>query len=200
MIGCSETLVLNPGQDWLDRTAPRDDGGVVDMTGWTAEIRDLDGVLTASGAVTASIVSGEVQVSITWQAGWPLVGGKLGSFRLALLQGGTEMASYPREVWVSNLETEWHVARGADQTPQFIWDDDRMGADLTGDTIEVINASATLGPLLSAGILNAATRRVWFHLEGDPATPTGDLGTFQLQRSTGGTHRRTTNLIRVICE
>lgn len=192
-----QMLVVPPGSDWLDRIVLRDEAGPVDLTGWTAEVRDLTGDLP--GAMAAGIVAGTVELSLTWQLAWPLTQALLGTFRLAVENGAMERVTVPHQVWVDGREQDRIIlGRGSDLDRQFIWDNDRLGADLTGDTIEVINVSPALSGLVTAEIVDAASRRVAFHVEGDPATPLGDLGTFQLRRSTGGLHRRTTLPFRII--
>lgn len=200
-MACSDDLIINPGTDWLFRGPVFDDAGQIDGSGMTASIYDVTGVLGV--AVAASIVAPsplEVELAGTWQAGWPLTAVQLGAFRYALTSGATEIGSFKVTVYVNGAEDEVEVARGSDLTVELDWPDDRMGLDMTGDTLTVINASPDLIGVISAEIVDPVTRKVRWHIEGDQSMPVGDLGTFQLQRATGGLHRRTTNLIRVICK
>lgn len=198
---CDGDLILNPGSDWLFHAPVQDDAGQIDGTGMTASIYDLSGVL--GGEVTAGIVTAQplvVSLGGTWQAGWPLIGDQLGTFRYALTNGGAEIGSWIVPVWVNAAEDVIEVARGSDLTVEIDWPDDRMGLDLSGDTMTVINAAPALVGTVGVTIFDPVARKVRWTIEGDPAMPLGDLGTFQLQRATGGLHRRTTNLIRVICK
>lgn len=198
---CESDLILFPGADYSGRCEVRDEAGGMDLTGYTASTYDLTGGL--AGAVTLTLVDpspAEARLDLTWQPGWALVGGVLGSFRGRFVNGGAEIGSYPVTVIVDGAADEIIVARGSDVSVGFQWPDDRDGADLSGDVIEVFNASPGLVGVVSVEVIDAATREVRWHIEGDPAMPLGDLGTFQMRRSTGGLHRRTTNLIRVICK
>lgn len=198
---CDSDLIINPGTDWLFQDPVFDDAGQIDGTGMTASIYDVTGVL--GGAVTASIVTATPLVAAlagTWQGGWPLTPAQLGTFRYALTNGGAEIGSFKVTVYVNGAEDEIEVARGSDLTVEFVWPNDRLGADMTGDTLTVINVAPALVGVVSAEIVDPVARRVRWKIEGDPAMPIGDLGTFQLQRATGGAQRRTTNLIRVICK
>lgn len=195
---CASDLILNPGTDCLDRRAVYDDAGVVELTGGTASVYDVTGVL--AGAVAVAIVSGQLELSITWQPGWPVVAATLGTFRVLIVLGGTEIGSFLVTVYVNGSETQVVVARGSDLTLVLTWPDDRDGSNLVGDVIDVINVAPALVGVVSAAISNAATREITWSIEGDPAMPLGDLGTFQLRRSTGGANRRTLNRIRVICK
>lgn len=197
---CRDDLILNPGSDWLLQAPVFDDGGPVDGTGYAASIYDVTGSL--GGAVAAGIVTAAplvVSLSGTWQGAWPLTGVQLGTFRYALTNGGAEIGSWMVPVYVNAAEDRVEVARGSDMTVEIDWPDDRLGLDMSGDTLTVINAAPGLAGVISAEIFDPVARKVRWTIEGDPAMPLGDLGTFQLQRATGGLHRRTTNLIRVIC-
>ncbi len=198
---CSSDLIVNPGTDWLLRAAVIDDAGSVDGTGYSASLYDVTGSL--AGALTAGIHTAsplEVDLGGTWQGSWPLTAAQLGTFRYALVNGAAEIGSFKVTVYVNAAEDEVVVARGSDLTVDYDWPDDRLGLDMSGDVVAVINASPALVGVVSAAIFDPVTRKVRWHIEGDPAMPLGDLGTFQLQRTTGGLHRRTTNLIRVICK
>lgn len=200
-MGCSDDLIINPGTDWLLRGPVFDDAGQIDGTGMIASIYDVSGVL--GGVVTANIATPsplEVELAGTWQVGWPLTAAQLGTFRYALVSGATEIGSFKVTVYVNGAEDEVEVARGSDLTVELDWPDDRMGLDMTGDTLTVINAAPNLVGVVSAEIIDPVARKVRWHIEGDQSMPVGDLGTFQLQRATSGLHRRTTNLIRVICK
>lgn len=199
---CDRTLYLSPGSDFAETTIAADEtGAAVDLAGYTASIADATGVL--SGAVAASVpdaAAGAVRLEITWGGAWPLVPGILGRCRLVLTNGGAESASLPFTVAVPVADDRMIVPRGADLAWPGIWPDDSEGADFTGQTVEVVNASATLSPLLSVVVTDAATRAYELRLEGDLTTPLGDAGTFQLRRSTAGTNRRTTPPMKVIFE
>lgn len=191
---CTRTLYLNPGSDFAETvTATDESGAAVDLTGHTASITDVTGVL--AGAVVASLpdaAAGQVRLAVTWDAGWPLLPGILGRVRLVLTNGGAESASLPFALALPPQDDHVTVPRGADMTWAGIWPDDSDGADFTGQVLEIVNASATLTPLMSVTVTDAATRAYTVQLEGDPATPLGAAGSFQVQRSTAGTNRRTT--------
>lgn len=197
---CTDTLAIPPGSDWRGRTIIRDDSGAaIDATGWTASIRDETGDLAGALAIAwIDAPSGEVELTLTWQAGWPLTGGVRGTFRIALVNGSDERVTLPSEVLVYDAATEVTVPRGSDLTIDLVWPDDRNGADLTGETVEAVNVAAGLVGLVSVTVVDPATRTVRWHIEGDPATAMGDLGTFQLRRSIAGAERRTLPLIRII--
>lgn len=194
-------LTLNPGSDWQLRATLTDDAGPVDLTGgWTAGIYDVTGAL--GPAVTAAIVdpaAGLVELAGTWQEGWPLSSEIVGTFRYGLVRGDAEIGSWTITVAVNAAAGIVRLARGSDLTVALNWPDDRMGLDLSGDVIEVVNASPLLAGIVSVEVTDPATRSVRWHIEGDPTMPLGDLGTFQLRRSTGGQHRRTLPPIRIIC-
>ena len=194
-------LTVNPGSDWQLRATLTDDAGPVDLSGgWVASIYDVTGVLGAApAAAIIDAAAGLVEQSGTWQPGWPLTGEVLGTFRYRLVRGGEEIGSWPVTVVVNGATAEVRLARGSDLTVELVWPDDRMGLDLTGDVVEVINISAGLAGLVSVEVTDPVTRTIRWHIEGDPAMPQGDLGTFQLRRSTGGLHRRTLPPIRIIC-
>lgn len=190
---CTSDLFLPPSGDWSQtRALPNEDGSPADLTGFAVSIVDVTGVL--GGAVAATIVTpaaGLVRISVTWQGAWPIVPVLLGTFRLSLVSGAAEIVTPPRSIWVQGVATVLTVARGSDFAPVFTWPDDRDGASLTGETIDVINASATLAPLVTVAVLNAATRSCQFSIEGDLAVPLGQAGTFQLRRRIAGANPRT---------
>lgn len=199
---CERTLYLNPGADFAETvTATDESGAAVDLTGVTATIADETGALI--GAVAASLPdasAGRVRMEVTWGGAWPLLPGILGRARLVLPSAGEESASLPFAVAVPIATDRVTAPRGADMTWRDIWPDDSEGADFSGQVLEVINASATLAPLLSVTVTDAAAREYEVHLEGDPATPLGSAGSFQLRRSTAGAARRTTPPMEVIFE
>lgn len=197
----SATLFLNPGADWLLRAPVLDDAGPVDLTGCTAGISDVGGVLGSAPAFAiVDAPTGVVEFSGTWQPGWSLAGGWLGNLRLTLTRGQIHIASFLGDVAVNGRVHQLTVARGADFSGEIDWLDDRMGRDLTEDQIEVVNVSPALAGRIAVQVVDPVARKVRWHLEGSPALPTGNLGTFQLQRSTGGAHRRTRLPTRIICK
>jgi hypothetical protein len=189
---CAPGLVLNPGGDWAVTVTLRDEtGAAIDATGYTASIVDVTGDL--GSALTASLVdpaAGQVRLQAIWQAGWGTAQRRLGTARLSLVNGPAEHVSAPFAVDVAGVARRLVIPRGSDQTFRFTWPDDRDGADLSGETVDVIHASATLAPLVSVAVIDAATRLVEVHVEGDLATPLGPAGTFQLRRRTGSTNPR----------
>jgi hypothetical protein len=190
---CTADLILPPSGDYAATTVLRnEDGSPVDLTGFTASIVDVTGVLAS--AVTASIVTpaaGTVRIAVAWQGAWPITPQLLGTFRLLLVSGTTEIPTVPNSVWVQGVATTLDIPRGADFPLPFTWPDSRDGADLTGETVDVINASATLAPLVTVAVIDAATRACRIDIEGDLAVPLGSAGTFQLRRRTGSTNPRT---------
>lgn len=191
---CHATLTINASGDWAATTVATDEtGAALDLTGFTASIVDVTGEL--AGALAATIpdaAAGEVRIALTWQGAWTLDQRRLGTARLLLVNGGDESASRSFAVDVSGAGSRLVVPRGADQAYAFTWPDDRDGADLTGETVDVINASATLSGLVSVVVTDAATRACEIRIEGDLATPLGDAGTFQLRRRIAGAQPRTT--------
>lgn len=201
-MSCSDDLTITPGSDWALRCIVTDESGLpVNLTGYVASIQDVTGDLGSalSGAVIDED-AGEVELSGTWQPSWPLTGGILGSHRFMLVNGGDETASFPARVIVDGSVERVYLARGSDLQVDFEWPDDRLCLDMSGDSLTVINASAELVARVTASIVDPAARLVRWQIEGDLATPLGSLGTFQLQRATGGLHRRTTIRIEVICQ
>lgn len=184
---------INPGADFAATTVARDQAGAaINLTGFTASIEDVSGVLgSAIGVTIPNPAAGEIRFTLTWQPGWQLTPGNLGAFRLRLVNGADESTPFLVYVRLPMQPARVTVPRGADMAWGFTWPDDSEGADLTGQTVEVINASATLAPLMTVVVLNAATRACEVRLEGDLATPVGNAGSYQLRRSTAGVNRRT---------
>lgn len=191
---CAATLAINASGDWAATTVATDEtGAALDLTGYTASIVDVTGEL--AGALVATIptpASGEVRLALTWQGAWALGQRRLGTARLLLVSGGDESGSIPFAVDVSRPGIRLVVPRGADLAYAFTWPDDRDGASLTGETVDVVNASATLSGLVTVAVTDAATRACEIRIEGDLATPIGDAGTFQLRRRIAGAEPRTT--------
>jgi hypothetical protein len=190
---CASELFLPPSGDYSRATVlQNEDGSPVDLTGFTASIVDVTGVL--GSAVTASIVTpaaGLVRITVTWQGAWSLLPVLLGTFRLSLVNGATEIVCDPTPVWVQGAAETIVIQRGGDRAISFLWPDDRDGATLTGETVDVINASATLAPLVAVAVTVAATRACTISIEGDLAVPLGAAGTFQLRRRVAGANPRT---------
>ena len=191
---CSTTLTINASGDWAATTVATDEtGAALDLTGFTASIADTTGEL--SGALSATIpdaAAGKVRIALTWQGAWPLGQRLLGTARLLLVNGADESASMPFRVDVSGPGIRLVVPRGAGQAYAFTWPDDRDGADLSGDTVDVVNASAALSGLVSIVVTDAATRACEVRIEGELSAPLGDAGTFQLRRQISGGQPRTT--------
>lgn len=194
MMTCPSTLTLNASGDWAATTVATDEtGAALDLTGFTASIVDVTGEL--AGALAATIpdpAAGKVRIALTWQGAWPLGQRRLGTARLLLVNGGDESGSYSFAVEVSGPGIRLVAPRGSDQPFAFTWPDDRDGADLTGETVDVINASATLAGLVSVVVTDAAARACEIRIEGDLSAPLGDAGTFQLRRRIAGAEPRTT--------
>ncbi len=186
-------LFLAPQGDWSQTaTLWNEDGTPVDLTGFVAGIVDVTGVLGA--AVAAAVVTasaGVVRISVTWDGGWPTGPGLLGSFRLSLVNGAAEIVTGPVQVWVQGVAATIPVQRGGDRVISFTWPDDRDGAALTGETLDVISAGATLGPLVTVAVVDAATRACEILIEGELSVPLGAAGTFQLRRRIAGAQPRT---------
>lgn len=191
---CPTTLTINASGDWAATTTATDENGAaLDLTGFTASVVDVTGELT--GALAATIpnaAAGHVRLALTWQGAWPLGQRRLGTARVLLVNGTDESGSIPFAVDVSGPGIRLVVPRGADQAYAFTWPDDRDGADLTGETVDVVNASATLDGLVTVVVTDAATRACEIRIEGDIATPIGDAGTFQLRRRIASSDPRTT--------
>lgn len=189
----SERLFLPPLGDYAATSVLRnEDGSPVDLTGFTASIVDVTGSL--AGAVTASVVTpaaGTVRIAVTWQGAWPVTPVQLGTYRLSLVNGAAESVSSPISVWVQGAAANIPVQRGGDRVISLIWPDDRDGASLAGETVDVVAASATLTPLVSVAVIDAATRACEIRIEGDLSVPLGAAGTFQLRRRIAGANPRT---------
>lgn len=186
-------LILPASGDYAATSTVTDEtGGAIDGTGLVASIVDATGVL--GSAVTASIITVNpltVRIAVAWQGAWPVTAARLGTARLSLVSGAAENVSAPFAVDVSATALRLTHARGADGAWRFTWPDDRDGADLTGEALDVINASATLAPLASVVVIDAATRECELRIEGDLATALGDAGTLQLRRRIAGAQPRT---------
>ncbi len=187
-------LTINPSGDWAATTVARDENGAaLDLTGFTASVADVTGELP--GAVAASITdaaAGIVRLAVTWQGSWVATQRRLGSARLLLVSGGNESASFPFEVHVAGIGAWLKVPRGGDMAYNFTWPDDREGASLVGETVDVINVSAALAGLVAIVVTDAAERACQLRIEGDLSVPLGDAGTFQLRRRVAGADPRTT--------
>lgn len=191
---CAATLTINASGDWAATTVATDENGTaLDLTGFTASIVDVTGELTGALAVTIpEAAAGEVRVALTWDAAWDTAQARLGTARLSLVSGTDENVSIPFNVDVSGAGIRLVVPRGADLSYAFTWPDDRDGADLTGETVDVVNASATLAGLVTVTVTDAATRECLISIEGDLSTALGDAGTFQLRRRIAAADPRTT--------
>lgn len=191
---CLSTLTINASGDWAATTVATDEtGAALDLTGFTASIVDVTGEL--AGALAATIpdaAAGEVRIALTWQGSWALGQRRLGTARLLLVNAADESASRSFAVDVSGPGIRLVAPRFGDFVHAFDWRDDRDGADLTGETVDVINASPTLAGLVSVSIIDAAARAVLIHIEGDGGVPLGDAGTFQMRRRIAGGQPRTT--------
>ena len=192
---CIAALYLPPSGDYA-RTdvlyTAEGNGPPADLTGYTASIVDVTGSL--AGAVAASIpdaAAGKVRIAVTWQGAWPVTPSLLGTFRVSFVKGAEENVSDPIPVWVQGPALTILAARGCDLTGSFLWPDDRDGAGLAGETLDVITASATLAGLVSVAVTDAATRACSWAIEGDLATPLGAAGTFQFRRLIAGAQPRT---------
>ena len=190
---CTSDLYLPPSGDFAQAVAMTDEAGAAtDLTGYTASIVDATGDLGA--AVTATITdaaAGLVLLSVAWQGAWPVTEGLLGTFRLSLVNGTAETVTAPTTVYVQGTALQLVIARGCDMAYPFTWPDDRDGADLTGETLDVVNASATLAPLVTVEVTDAATRACRLLIEGDLSVAIGAAGTFQLRRRVSGADPRT---------
>lgn len=189
---CGEVLTINASGDWAATATLTDEtGATVDTTGFTASVADASGEL--AGALSASIPAlGQVRLTVTWQGAWPTGQRRLGTARLLLVSGADESATRLFAVDVAGPGIRLAVPRGADQAYAFIWPDDRDGANLTGETVDVVNASTTLVGLVSVVVTDAATRACEIRIEGDLSVALGDAGTFQLRRRIAGAQPRTT--------
>lgn len=190
---CQSTLTINASGDWAATTTATDENGTaLDLTGFTASIADVTGEIAGALAVTIPTpATGQVRLAVTWQGAWALAQRRLGTARLLLVNGTDESCNYAFAVDVAGPGIRLVVPRGADQAYGFTWPDDRDGASVTGETVDVVNASATLAGLVTVVVTDAATRACEVRIEGDLATPLGDAGTFQLRRRIAGAQPRT---------
>lgn len=189
---CGESLTINASGDWAATATLRDESGaVVDTTGMTASLSDVTGELGAS--LTATIPAlGQVRLAVAWQGAWATAQRRLGTARLLLVNGAEENASFSFGVDVSGIGSRLVVPRGADIAYAFTWPDDREAASLAGETVDVVNASASLAGLVSVVVTDAATRACQISIEGEMSVAVGDAGTFQLRRRIAGADPRTT--------
>ncbi len=191
----STDLFLPPWGDWSQLSTvltAEGTGPAADLTGFAASIVDVTGSL--AGAVTAAIITpalGSVRITVAWQGAWPVAPALLGRFRLSLVRGAEEIVTGPVQVWVQGAAAVIPIQRGGDRVISFIWPDDRDGASLAGETLDVINASATLAPLVTVSVVDAATRACQIRVEGELAVPLGAAGSFQLRRRIAGASPRT---------
>ena len=190
---CASTLYLPAGSDFSETVTLRDESGAaVNLTGYGVSIVDVTGSL--GSAVTITLIdapTGQIRLDVAWQGAWPLDPPVLGAFRIAATSGGTEKVWPPSQVAIDGVALRLLTPRGNDGSYPFTWPDDRAGADLTGETLDVINASATLAPLVTVEVVDAATRACRLLIEGDLSVPLGDAGTFQLRRRIAGAQPRT---------
>jgi hypothetical protein len=189
---CTDGLTIAPGGDWTQTVALTDaNGAAIDGLGLAASIVDVTGVLgSAVGVAIVTVNPLTVRLDVTWQAAWPTTAARLGTARLALNSNVDENASLPFTVDVSGFAARIIHPRGADGVWPFTWPDDRAGASLTSETVEIINASATLAPLASVVVTNAATRACELRIDGDLAAALGYAGTLQLRRQIAGAQPR----------
>lgn len=190
---CNSPWTIPASGDQTLVTTMRDDSGAaVDLTGKTLSVVDVTGVLGSAVAVTVvDAVTGLIRLAVAWQGAWPIAQGLLGTFRLSMVQGADERVWPPSSVAVQGPALRLVIPRGSDKPMPFIWPDDREGASLTGETLDVVNASATLAPLVSVTVIDATTRECRVSVEGDLSVPVGDAGTFQLRRRIAGAQPRT---------
>ena len=190
-MACVSSLTLPASGDWAATVTLTDESGAtVDTTGMTASIVDATG--DVAGALAATIpATGQVRLALTWQGAWPVGQRRLGTARLSLVNGGDENVSAPFAVNVAGTAIRLVIPRGADQAYAFIWPDDRDGASLAGETVDIINASAALAGLATVAVTDAATRECELRIEGDLSVALGDAGTLQLRRRIAGAQPRT---------
>ena len=191
---CTPTLTLPASGDFAQSITLRDEtGAAVDGTGFAPSIVDVTGDLGSAVTLTAvDAAAGLYRFAVAWQGAWPVASGSvLGAFRVALTAGATEKVWPASNVIVDSTALRLVIPRGNDASYAFTWPDDRDGSDLAGETVDVVNASATLAALASVQVLDAATRSCRLLIEGDLSTPTGDAGTLQLRRRIAGTQPRT---------
>ena len=196
---CRADLYLPPSGDFVQTfTLTDESGAAVDATGLTPSIVDVTGDLGA--AVTLTVMdapTGQFRLAVAWQPAWPVTAAVLGTFRAALTNGAAEKVWPKSTVMVQGPALRLVQTRGNDNSYAFSWPDDRDGADLTGETLDVVNASATLAPLVTVEVVDAATRACRLLIEGDMSVPIGDAGTIQLRRRIAGAQPRTTPPIAV---
>lgn len=190
---CTSVLTINASGDYAaTATLTDENGATVDLTGYAASIVDVTGELTGALAVTVPTpASGLVRIALTWQGAWTTLQRRLGTARLLLVNGADESCNVPFAVDVAGTSLRTVIPRGADQAYGFTWPDDRDGASLTGETVDVVNASATLAGLVTVAVIDAATRACEVRIEGDLSVALGDAGTFQLRRRIAGAQPRT---------
>jgi hypothetical protein len=192
-MSCAPTLYLPASGDFAQTFTLRDESGAaVDATGLTASIVDVTGDL--GSAVTIAIVdatTGQLRLSVAWQGAWSVATAVLGTFRIALTNGGAEKVWPSSTVQVDSPARRLVIPRGNDMPYPFTWPDDRDGADLAGEVLDVVNAGATLAPLVTVEVTDAATRACRILIEGDLSVALGDAGTFQLRRRIAGAQPRT---------
>jgi hypothetical protein len=128
---------------------------------------------------------------VAWQGAWSVATAVLGTFRIALTNGGAEKVWPSSTVQVDSPARRLVIPRGNDMPYPFTWPDDRDGADLAGEVLDVVNAGATLAPLVTVEVTDAATRACRILIEGDLSVALGDAGTFQLRRRIAGAQPRT---------
>lgn len=190
---CGAVLTIPASGDYAQTATLTDESGAaVDLTGYSASIVDVTGELSGALAVTIPTpASGGVRIALTWQGAWTTAQRRLGTARLLLVSGTDESCNVPFAVDVAGPALRVVIPRGADQAYGFTWPDDRDGASLTGETVDVVNASATLAGLTTVAVIDAATRACEVRIEGDLATPLGNGGAFQLRRRIAGAQPRT---------
>ncbi len=187
---CPSVLTIPASGDWAQTVPLYDDAGAaVDASTFTASIVDVTGELAGAMAVTTP--GGLVRIAVTWQGSWAITQRRMGTARLSLVNGAAENVSIPFAVDVVGTQGRLIVARGDDAAWRFRWPDDRDGASLTGETLDVVNASATLAALATVAVIDAATRECELRVEGDLSAPIGDAGTLQLRRRIAGAQPRT---------
>lgn len=194
-MGCIRDLFLPASGDYAQTSALLSDGGngpPIDLTGATVSIIDVTGSLI--GAVSVAIVdavAGLLRLTVVWQGGWPIVAAHLGTFRLRIEAGQTETVTEPVAVFVAGPTLTLTINRGSDMVLPLTWPDDRAGASLAGEVVDVVNADGALAGLAGVEVLDAATRACRLTIAGDPGVALGPAGSFQLRRSIAGSSPRT---------
>lgn len=196
-------IILQPGSDFrADCTWPDGAGGAANLTGYTISLVDIAGDLGSAFAVAwISAAAGTFRITGTWDAAWDanIADRVLGQFRVYINSGTDDSATDLVTVLLRNHATELVIHHKADWSAQFIWPDDFGGADMTGQVVEIIYASASLGGSASITILDAATRLCRLDVAQNPAWATGFLGSFSARRKdSGGTNRRALNRFDVV--